>query len=177
VAIRELDLRDGPTLAAWLDAHDAAFGVRWTPDDHRRAFDEHPVIRVLATSGAFDASGTLIGAASIATYRRAPSIGLTHYIFVRPEAQEHGVGALLLRHRYAALVQRGVEAIECQTHLHRRSSLHLHFAHGFVPKYRFEPFNSPDRTGRLARVVVNRRLRALYDEWRAGMGDATPDRS
>jgi GNAT superfamily N-acetyltransferase len=148
-----------------VDLDDPAFGARWTHDDFRLAFDAHPIIEVLSTCGAFDRAGDLIGAASAGLYRRAPDIGLSHYIFVRPEVRGHRVGQALIRACYTSLARRGVDALECQTHVHRHASLRMHFAHGFFPKYRFEHFNSLDRASRVARWRANRQLRAVYDDW------------
>jgi GNAT superfamily N-acetyltransferase len=165
IELQSLDLQDPTTLEAWLDTHAAAFGVRWTGDEFRRAFDEHPVIDVLWTRGPFDRTGALVGAASAGLYRRAPHVGLSHYIFVRPDGRGHHIGQTLIRDCYTSLARRGVEALECQTHVHRHASLRMHFAHGFHPKYRFEHFNSIDRASRFGRWRANRQLRAVYSDW------------
>jgi GNAT superfamily N-acetyltransferase len=166
--VEPLDMSDPADVTRWLTVLNAAFGRRWGPAEHRRALLCHPVVRIRHTVAAVAPDGTVAGVASVGVFRADEEVGLGHYLCVLPAAQGSGVGRLLLRHRYRLLADEGIRVAESQTHLSRRRSLLLHFEHGFVPKYRHDPWNSPDPSPRALRWTARARLWALHRAWVRG---------
>jgi GNAT superfamily N-acetyltransferase len=127
---------------------------------------ENPVVEVDRTY-LVERDGEVVGTASIGRYRRNPEVGLGHYLAVHPSAQRKGLALALCSHRYRALAET-LEVAEAQTHLHRVGSLRAHFAIGFVPKDRIDPWNSLVPRWGPERWWANRRLARLHAEWCAG---------
>jgi len=165
--VRPLDLGAPEELATWLEVHNQAFGRRWVAEDHHAAFQAHPIVRVLQTFAAVGPDGRVDGVASIGVFRGNEQVGLGHYLCVRPGVQGSGVGRLLVTHRYQALAAVGVTAIESQTHVSRTASLRLHFDCGFVPKYRLDPWNTPDRVGPVRRQAASLQFWWAWRRWQA----------
>jgi mycothiol synthase len=165
-SIREMDPRDPAEVAAWLAVHNAAFERGWTAANHRMAMLENPVVDVDRTYLA-ERDEEVVGTASIGRYRRNPEVGLGHYLAVHPSAQRKGLALALCSHRYRVLAET-LEVAEAQTHLHRVGSLRAHFAIGFVPKDRIDPWNSLVPRWGPERWWANRRLARLHAEWCAG---------
>lgn len=164
VTIEQIDHDDAADVSRWLAVHAAAYGPGWSAQDFRERVVDHPWFAIRRTYLAVDEVGP-VGTASIGVFRRAPQVGIGHYLGVDPRARGRGVGAALLRHRYASLRHDGVTACESHTHLGRIDALRSHFACGFVPKVRLDHWNPPHPSPWWLQAAANRRLVGLHRRW------------
>ncbi|HXY92125.1 MAG TPA: GNAT family N-acetyltransferase [Acidimicrobiia bacterium] len=164
--IREMNMGDAADVRRWLDVHNAAYQHQWTETEYRNVILEHRHIRVSRTF-LLDVDGQIVGTASIGRFRRNENVGVGHYLGVVPSEQSHGLGRVLVAYRYHALRDEGVTECESQTQIKRVSSLRLHFAFGFVPKWHLDEWNNPDTWSAPVRAITNVRLYALHRRWLA----------
>jgi GNAT superfamily N-acetyltransferase len=162
--IREMDMGDAADVATWLSVHNEAFGRSWGAPEFEGAILGHPHFDVQRTFFVEDGDRAL-GEASIGVFRRNRAVGVGHYLAVSPAAQGLGLGRELVVHRYRALRDGGIRQCESHTHIGRVRSLRIHFECGFVPKLRFDEWNTPNTATAPVRVLTNARLRSLHRRW------------
>ena len=164
--VRDLDPGDPVEVERWLGVINPAFGRAWTPENHRLAMIDNPVV-VVDRTHAVERDGQVVATASTGRFRENLDVGIGHYLAVHPSAQGHGLAAALCSHRYRELARTGVELAESQSHLHRVGSLRAHFRCGFVPKVGLDPWNSAVPAVGPVREDADRRLLEVYAAWRA----------
>jgi GNAT superfamily N-acetyltransferase len=170
---REMDMADPAEVATWLAVHNDAFGHVWGVEQFRGAILEHPHFEVWQTFFVMDGA-TALGAASIGVFRRNRDVGVGHYLGVSPKAQGLGLGRELVLYRYRALRDSGIAQCESHTHIGRARSLWIHFECGFVPKLRFDDWNTPNTATAPVRALTNARLKALHRRWRRERAERSP---
>jgi GNAT superfamily N-acetyltransferase len=166
--IRDLDPNRPADVDAWLSVHNPALGHGWGPDDFRREVVDHRRVDVHTTYLLLEGDDP-VGVASVGVFRVNPTVGVGHWLSVRPDRQGRGLGRLLTAHRYHQLAGEGIEVAESQTHLARRGSLAIHFGLGFRPKYRLDPWNNAPPPLAL-RLQADARLWACFRRWRWNAG-------
>ncbi len=153
-------------LGQWMEIQSDAYGgTDWGPAEFRRFVLDHPHVEVRHTWFAMDADQA-VGVASAGVFRRNPEVGVGHMLAVRSAWRGRGVGMHLALHRYHALAAEGIRVFESETTPHHPASIRLHFACGFRPKTRLDPWNSADETNAVRRFIARRALERLYRRWR-----------
>jgi GNAT superfamily N-acetyltransferase len=165
VTMRELDLNDAEDSSTWLSVHNPAFDHTWTRREVQRAMLDHDHIAVTRTF-LLSTDDRPAAVASIGHFRRAPQIGVGHYLAVLPSMQHAGLGRAITVHRYNVLRGEGFRACESQTHIGRVASLRLHFDCGFTPKRGLDAWNNPDTWSTPERAVADLRLYWLHRRWK-----------
>jgi GNAT superfamily N-acetyltransferase len=170
---QEMDMRDPAEVATWLAVHNDAFAHTWGVEEFEGAILGHPHFDVQRTFFVLEGDRAL-GAASIGVFRRNRAVGVGHYLGVSRTAQGLGLGRELVVHRYRALRDGGIAQCESHTHIGRVRSLRIHFDCGFVPKVRFDEWNTPNTAMPPVRALTNARLRSLYRRWRREQSGTGP---
>jgi aminoglycoside 6'-N-acetyltransferase I len=130
--VREMSIADRP---AWVEMR-AALWPDETPEAHAKAIDE-----LLASSEnwgliAETPDGVIAGFAEVAVRNYANGcdtrpVALLEGIWVKPELRRHGIGASLIRHAEALLIERGFRELGSDTYIGNRQSQAAHLAWGF----------------------------------------------
>jgi GNAT superfamily N-acetyltransferase len=162
---REMDMHDEADISTWLRVHNDAFAHDWGPAEFQGAILGHPHFDVQRTFFVLDGDVAL-GAASIGVFRRNRDVGVGHYLGVSRRAQGLGLGRDLVVYRYRELRDAGITQCESHTHIGLVRSLRIHFECGFVPKLRFDHWNTPNTATPPVRALTNVRLRVLHRRWR-----------
>ncbi len=166
LTVEEMDMRDEAQIKSWLEIHNDAFEHNWKRVKYEKQMLNHPLMRVFKTYFVMDGTKP-VAAASIGVWRKNAKIGLWHYVAVRREYQNRGLGKYLYFYRAHKHKDMGVEIIDTQTNLSHPKSILIQFDVGFVIKDGPDPWNTPDFFLSIIRPIVNYRLRKLYMQWKA----------
>ena len=166
LTVEEMDMRDEAQIKSWLEIHNDAYERNWKHVNYEKKIVNHPLVRILKTNFVMDGTKP-IAANSIGVWRKNEKIGVGHYVGVRKEYQNRGLGKYLMLFRTQKLKDMGVEIIDLETNLSHPKAVMMHFDRGFVIKDGPDPWNTPDLFPSIIRRIVNYRLRKLYMHWKA----------
>ncbi len=173
LTVEEMDMRDEAQIKSWLEIHNDAYERNWKRMKYEKKILNHNLIRVLKTYFVMDGTKP-VAAASTGVWRKNTKIGLWHYVAVRKEYQNRGLGKYLFLYTAHKLKDMGVEIIDSQTNLSHPKAMLIHFDLGYVIKNRPDPWNTPDFFPSIIRRIVDYRLRKLYMQWKAVRNNGSP---
>jgi GNAT superfamily N-acetyltransferase len=126
---------------------------------------QHPYYSVIETFFLVD-DVKPIAIVSAAYFKNNNKIGVTHYLGISQEYKGQKLGKYMILYALHYLRKKGFSQCEVETYLNYKESLGIHFDFGFIPKTKFENWNTVDSSNLISKILTNRALLKVYKNFK-----------
>lgn len=165
-SIRTMNINSQNDIDFWLEIMRFSFqrpglGVK----DYKDSIQQHPYYSVMETFFLVD-NEKPIAIVSAAYFQKNKKMGVTHYLGISKEFKGQKLGKYMILYALHFLKEKGFRQCEAETYLNYKESLGIHFDFGFIPKTKFENWNTVDNSNLVSKILTNRALSKFYKNFK-----------
>jgi GNAT superfamily N-acetyltransferase len=165
-SIRTMNINSQTDIDFWLEIMRVSFKrSNLSINDFNNSVLQHPYYSVIETFFLVD-DVKPIAIVSAAYFQKNNKIGVTHYLGISQEYKGQKLGKYMILYALHYLRKKGFSQCEVETYLNYKESLGIHFDFGFIPKTKFENWNTVDNSNLISKILTNRALSKFYKNFK-----------
>lgn len=165
-SIRTMNINSQTDIDFWLEIMRVSFKrSNLSINDFNNSVLQHPYYSVIETFFLVD-DVKPIAIVSAAYFQKNNKIGVTHYLGISQEYKGQKLGKYMILYALHYLRKKGFSQCEVETYLNYKESLGIHFDFGFIPKTKFENWNTVDNSNLVSKILTNRALLKFYKKFK-----------